>query len=72
MLAHDGLGKHFRIFRLASKIAIDANPSHVAIPAHLFLADDWNIVFGLASDDASVAAERRYSGRRSCPTAQAM
>ena len=38
-------------------IAIDAQPVHFALMHHLLLADDGNVVLGLAGDDAGVAAD---------------
>ena len=38
-------------------IAIDAQPMHLPLVDHLLLADDGNVVLGLAGDDASVAAD---------------
>ena len=57
VLAHDGLREHLRILGFASEIAIDADPGHIAVPAHLFLADDRNVILSLAGNDAGIAAE---------------
>ena len=44
---------------LAFIIAIDAQPLHLTLVDHLLLADDGNVVLGLAGDDARVATDAR-------------
>ena len=50
------------------EIAIDAQPVHLAIAAHLLLADDGDVVLGDAGDDARHAARCTCSCRSPCPT----
>jgi hypothetical protein len=40
---------------LAAEVAVDANPVHFAAARDHRLADDWNVVFRLARDDARAA-----------------
>ena len=51
----DGLRDRFRFIGFARVVAIYANPVHFTTFDHLVFSDDWNIVFGGASGDASVA-----------------
>src|SRR5271170_8101228 len=46
----------FGIINAAAEIGVHADPVHRAALHHLFLADHRNIIFGLAGDDAGVAA----------------
>ena len=55
MLAHDGLREHFGFVGIPREVAVEANPSHVAVFADLVFADDWNVILCLASDNAGVA-----------------
>ena len=52
-----GLEKHLRLVRIAFVVAVDAQPMHLALMNDLRLADRRNVVFGLAGDDASIAAD---------------
>ena len=49
-------------------VAVDAQPVHLAAGGDLLLADDRNVVLGLAGDDAGVAADAASSGRSPCPS----
>src|SRR5207244_3255119 len=42
---------------VAGEIAIHANPVHGATARHLLLADDGDVVFRLAGDDAGAATD---------------
>ena len=57
MHARDGLMVGLRIIRASFIIAVDAQPMHLPAAGHFGLADDRNIVFRLACDDAGVAAD---------------
>ena len=48
---------HLGIVALAFVVAIDSEPVHLAPAPHFVLADDGNVVFGHAGDDAGVAAD---------------
>ena len=49
------------VFLMSRKITIHANPVHFTAFGHLHFTDDGNVVFGLASDKASVAT---HTGRK--------
>ena len=55
MLAGHGLEMSARSSEIAFEVGIDAEPLHDASDAHLLLADDGNIVFGIAGNNACVA-----------------
>ncbi len=57
VLAQDRLQQHVRCLRAAFVVAIDAQPVHLALMDHLLLADDGDVVFRHAGDDAGVAAD---------------
>ena len=56
-----------RIRPIALVVGIDAQPVHMPAPHHLLLADDWNVVLGLAGDDAVVASDARIQIDRHAP-----
>ena len=57
MHARHGLMVGLRIVRASFIIAVDAQPMHLPAAGHFGFADDRNIVFRLAGDDAGVAAD---------------
>ena len=66
MLTQHRLNHHLRIvcklipmFRRTAEIPINSQPLHLATATNLFLTDDRNIIFALASHDAGVAADAR-------------
>src|SRR6185295_8719968 len=55
--AGHGLEDRTRILDTTGVVAIDANPVHLPAVADLVLADDGDVVLGLAGDRASAAAD---------------
>ena len=74
-LARRGLAVHarhrlevgLRVLDLALVIGVDAQPVHFAAAHHLLLADDGDVVLGLARDDARAAAVARVEIDRHAP-----
>src|SRR5208282_4039595 len=58
---------HLRVVQAAAEIGVDANPVHRAAARHLVLADDRDVVFGLARDHARVAADAAIQVDRHAP-----
>src|SRR5262249_32513662 len=54
--ARDRLHNHARLFDRTAEISVDPPPVHLPAPAHLLLADHWDVVFRLAGDHAGAAA----------------
>ncbi len=54
--AGDRLEECSRVIAIAFVVGVDANPVHVAAEASLLLADDRDVVFRLAGQDAVVAS----------------
>ena len=67
MLAHDGLREHFGLVSIPREVAVEANPGHVAVFADLVFADDRDIVFSLAGDNAGVATRAGIEIHRHAP-----
>ena len=57
VLAGHGLEVRFRRVEVALVIGVDAEPLHVAADFYLVAADDGDVVFCVAADDAGVAAD---------------
>ena len=54
--ARHRLVEDFRVVDVAAVVAVDAQPVHLALAHHFFLADDGDVVLRLAGDHAAVAA----------------
>ena len=65
--ARDRLEVRLGIIAIALIIGIHAQPVHVAAFVDLVLADDRNVVFRLAGNDAIVAADARVQINRHAP-----
>src|SRR5262249_33476928 len=57
LLARHRLRDRLRLLGLAAEVAIDADPVHLARAADAVLADDEDVVLGLAGDGAGAAAD---------------
>src|SRR5205823_7840887 len=57
----------FRIGRGTAVIGVDTNPVHLPAAQHLVLADDRNIVLGLAADNARIAPDAGIDVDRHAP-----
>ena len=58
VLAHEGLVVDLGVLEVGPLVVlVDPDPVHLAVPRDLLLADDGDVVLGLAGDDAGVAAE---------------
>ena len=67
VLAHHRLVHDARRVGRAGVVAVDADPVHLAAPAHLVGADRGHVVLGLARDDAGGAARARVEIDRHRP-----
>src|SRR5262249_48787071 len=67
LLAWERLEVDARVLRRALEVAIDAQPLHLAAPLDLLLADDRDVVLGVAGDDARVAPRARGEIDRHAP-----
>src|SRR5438270_13260051 len=65
--AAERLGDHLGIFDWPSEVAVDANPLHLATSDDLLLADDRDVVLGLAGDDARAATRALAQVDRHAP-----
>ena len=61
----DRLVGDLRVLSVTSKVAVDADPVHLASVEDLFLAHDGDVVLRVAGDDAGVAprARRRIAAK---------
>src|SRR5690606_21604791 len=55
LLARHGLGEERGVVDGAAVVVVDAQPVHLAVPGHLLLAHDRDVVLGLAGHDAGAA-----------------
>ena len=67
LLAGHGLEVRLGRIQIAFVVGIDAQPLHVAAGLHLVPADDGDVVFRIAADDAGIAADAGVHVDRHAP-----
>ena len=66
-VAFDRLVEDLGIVDIPPEVPVDADPGHLAAVEHVFLADDRDIVLGLAGQRAGVAADAGVQVDRHAP-----
>ena len=67
MHTSDGLLNDIRVFFVALEVTVDTQPVHLAAVQYLLAADDWHVVFTLASHNAGVTANALAQVDRHAP-----